>query len=209
MLTQFSTIGLLMLLTAMLPGPDFALVTKNTVAHSRIAGFFTSFGISCAVIVHMTYCLLGFAVVISESLWLFSAIKYLGAIYLIYLGIKTLGTKQKIDRQNAHELFPKTQISPLLAFKQGFLCNLLNPKATLFCLAIFTIVINPGTSIWLETLYAIEMVLITICWFSLLTLLLSHASVMRALARSKQYIEKTLGIFLIGFGIALTWVKQN
>jgi threonine/homoserine/homoserine lactone efflux protein len=75
MLTQFFTIGLLMLLSAMLPGPDFALVTKNSILHSRRAGLFTSLGIGSAILVHITYCVLGLAVIISQSLLLFSVIK--------------------------------------------------------------------------------------------------------------------------------------
>ena len=209
MLTQFSTIGVLMLLTAMLPGPDFALVTRNTIAHSRLAGLFTSLGINCAVMVHMTYCLLGFAILISELLWLFNIIKYLGAAYLIYLGIRILFSKQPVDPKNIGGLFPKTPMTPSVAFKQGFLCNLLNPKATLFFLAMFTVVIKPGTSLSLQMLYAIEMVLISTLWFCALTLFLSHPSIMHALAKSRQYIEKTLGIILVGFGAALALVKQN
>ena len=60
---QLVTIGLLMLFASILPGPDFALVTKNTVLYSRRSGIYTAFGISCAVLIHIAYCGLGLAIV--------------------------------------------------------------------------------------------------------------------------------------------------
>src|SRR5438552_69104 len=132
MLTQFFTIGLLMLFSSMLPGPDFALVTKNTILHSRQSGFFTSFGIGSAILVHITYCSLGLAIVISNSILLFNIIKYIGAAYLIYLGISSLFSKQEKHIVSNNKKIKKSALSKWVAFRQGFLCNLLNPKATLF-----------------------------------------------------------------------------
>ena len=78
----------------MLPGPDFVIVTKNTLLHSRHSGFYASLGIGCAILVHVTYCALGIAFIISKSVLWFDIIKYTGACYLIYLGICTLLSKQ-------------------------------------------------------------------------------------------------------------------
>lgn len=209
MLTQFWTIGFLMLFSAMLPGPDFALVTKNTILHSRRAGVFTSLGITSAVIVHLTYCILGLAILISQSILLFNIIKYIGAIYLIYLGIGSLLTKHIDPISNpASKTLQKGKMSDFTAFRQGFLCNLLNPKATLFFLALFTVIIKPQTPGVLELLYAIEMLIIIFAWFCSLTIILSHKKVLRLLNRVEIYITKLLGIFLIGFGIMLFFVKR-
>ncbi|SRR5579883_56200 len=207
MLAQAFTIGLLMLLSAMLPGPDFALVTKNTVLHSRRAGMLTSLGIGCGALVHMTYCLLGLAIVISESLLLFSIIKYIGAVYLIYLGINSLLAKHS-HVPSSKSAAKKTAMRDLTAFRQGFLCNLLNPKATLFFLALFTVIIRPDTPRAWELVYAVEMFLIILAWFGSLTLLLSHPHVMRLLDKAEKYITKVLGVFLVGFGVALAFVKR-
>lgn len=209
MLTQFFSIGLLMLLSAMLPGPDFAIVTKNTVLNSRRAGLFTTFGITTAIAVHMSYCLLGLALIISQSLLLFTAIKYIGAIYLIYLGITALLAKPNNPKAfAANNNLQKSTMNAMTAFRQGFLCNLLNPKATLFFLALFTVIIKPGTSGFWELIYAIEMLVIATLWFSLLTMLLSHPRLLRLFKKAEPAIEKFLGVFLIGFGIALTLVQK-
>src|SRR5579864_2264067 len=94
MLTQFFTIGLIALLATMTPGPDFALVTKNSLFYSKKSGYFTAFGVGAAISVHMSYCILGLAIVISSSLLLFNLVKYVGATYLIYLGINSLLSKK-------------------------------------------------------------------------------------------------------------------
>jgi RhtB (resistance to homoserine/threonine) family protein len=209
MLAQFFTIGLLMLLSSMLPGPDFALVVKNSVTDSRRAVLYTSLGVGVAILVHISYCMLGLAIVISKSLVLFSIIKFIGAAYLIYLGISALLSKpNKIVADSGDLSAQKTLITPFTAFRQGFLCNLLNPKATLFFLALFTVIIKPETPVSWEMVYALEMFLIITGWFCGLTLLLSHPKVLASLNRVEKYITKALGVFLVGFGVALAFIKK-
>jgi len=208
MIAQFFSIGLIALLGAMLPGPDFAIVTKNSLLHSRMAGYFTSLGIGAAILVHMSYCMLGLALVIASSLLLFSLIKYIGASYLIYLGLNSLFSKQSKKLFSANKKAKKTELSPFVAFRQGFLCNLLNPKATLFFLSIFTVVIKPETPLHWEMLYAMEIFFIATLWFCCLTVILSHPSIKRALEKAEKYIARFLGLFLIGFGVALAFVRR-
>lgn len=209
MLTQFFTIGLLMLLSAMLPGPDFVLITKNTVLHSRRSGLFTSLGVGSAIFIHITYCVFGLAVVISKSILFFNIIKYVGAIYLIYLGTTALLSKHTNHVVGStQQAFQKIKMSDFVAFRQGFLCNLLNPKASLFFLALFTVIIKSETSFLWQLIYAIEMFIIVTAWFFSLTLLLSHPRVLTLLNKIEKYISKVLGIFLAGFGIALAFVKK-
>lgn len=207
MIAQFFTIAILMLLSAMLPGPDFALVTKNTISHSRRAGIITSLGIASACLVHITYCVLGLALVISQSILAFNVIKYLGAAYLIYIGIQSLLAKVgtiSSPQKTGH----KTVMKDFTAFRQGFLCNLLNPKATLFFLALFTVIIKPETPRYWEIIYGFEMFCIITAWFCSLTLLLSHRHVMRLLDKAEKHITRFLGVFLIGFGLALAFLHR-
>lgn len=210
MLLQFLSVGLIMLVSVMLPGPDFALVTKNTVIHARRAGVMTSLGISSAVLVHMTYCILGLAVVIANSLILFTAIKYIGASYLVYIGVSILLSKSKTVSTDSVENNQSRQgnLSDAAAYWQGFLCNLLNPKATLFFLALFTLIIKPDTPVWVQILYGLQMSALALVWFILMSYTFSHRWVIGSLKRIESYIEKTLGILLIGFGVALAFVKH-
>lgn len=209
MISQFFTIGILMLLSSMLPGPDFALVTKNSVLHSRRAGLYTSLGVGSAILVHISYCMLGLAIVISESIVLFNLIKYIGAAYLIYLGITSLLSSAKdLEINTPTTDKPVTTLSNSKAFRQGFLCNLLNPKATLFFLALFTVIIKPETPVVWELIYAVEMFIIITAWFATLSILLSHPTVLNQLNRVEKYIAKVLGVFLIGFGLVLAFIKK-
>lgn len=207
MLTQFFTIAVLMLFVAMLPGPDFAMVTKNTLFHSRRSGLYTSLGVGSAILVHITYCASGIALIMARSLILFSMIKYIGACYIIYLGIKLLSDKTtapfSIQKNTNH-----SNLSNWAAFRQGFLCNLLNPKATLFFLTLFTLIIKPETSFFWLVIYAIEMFSIITLWFCSLTFILSHPTITHFLEKIEHYISKTLGLLLIGFGVTLAFVRK-
>lgn len=207
MTAQLFSIAIITLLGAMLPGPDFAIVVRNSLFHSRKSGFFTSLGISTAILVHMTYCILGLAVVILHSIVLFNLIKYVGASYLIYLGVKILLSKQPNTITSTKGKIKKSSLSNFTSFKQGFFCNLLNPKATLFILSLFTVIIKPGTPIYWELIYVLEILLITIGWFFCLTIILSHPKIKNVLEKAEKYIAKLLGISLIGFGILLAFVK--
>ncbi len=209
MIAQFFSIALIALLGAMLPGPDFAIVTQNTIFHSRKSGYFTSLGVGAAILVHMTYCVLGLALVIAKSLLLFCLIKYVGAGYLIYLGINALLAKQAEKIFSADEKVKKTSQSNLKSFRQGFLCNLLNPKATLFFLSIFTVLIKPNTPMYWEVIYGLEIFFVATTWFCVLTIILSHPPIKKGLEKAEKYIAKLLGVSLIGFGVALTFIKKS
>lgn len=207
MTTSFFSFGLIVLLGAMSPGPDFAIVTKNTLLHSRRSGILTALGISAAVIIHMIYCVLGLAVIIANSFIFLNVIKYAGASYLIYLGLSSFLTKMP----QSHLLFlqpaTKSVIPDYISFRQGFLCNLLNPEVTLFYLSLFTVTINPNTRLITEVINILEILFITVCWYCTLSVMLSHIYVKNLLEKIEKYMAKALGIFLVAFGVALAFVK--
>ena len=132
-LPEFLTVVVIHLLAVMSPGPDFALVSRNSFAYSRRAGVFSAMGIALGLGVHVIYSLVGIGLLISQSIVVFSIIKYIGAAYLIYLGVRSLLSKKKTA--TAEVLAEKPDITKLAALKQGFLTNTLNPKVTLFFLA--------------------------------------------------------------------------
>jgi RhtB (resistance to homoserine/threonine) family protein len=206
MIAQFLSIGLIALLGAMLPGPDFAIVTRNSLLHTRQSGFFTSLGVGAAILIHMTYCVLGLALVISSSLWLYHLIKYIGAAYLIYLGVQSLLSKQVEAFSSSDKKLKQTHQSNFTSFKQGFLTNLLNPKATLFFLSLFTVIINPNTSRYWQIAIGLEIFFVATLWFCCLTVVLSHPYIKQLLSYAEFYIAKLLGLILIGFGIALAFI---
>ncbi|EPZ5287614.1 LysE family transporter, partial [Cronobacter dublinensis] len=110
------------------PGPDFFLVIKNAARYPRSAAMMTAAGVIAGVITHMTYCVAGIAVVITTTPWLFGALKYVGAAYLVWLGVNALLARGSTSL--ALDGVAQESTSLKKAFLQGYLCNLLNPKAT-------------------------------------------------------------------------------
>lgn len=204
---EFLSISLLILLAAISPGPDFAIVTKNSMLYSRKVGIYTALGVSTSLLIHTIYCILGLAIIISQSLLAFSIIKYLGATYLIYIGIKGVLAKhevEELDFMHSQQLITSAQ-----AFIQGLLCNLLNPKAIMFLLAFFTLVVKPDHSLFVEMGYGFEISLIHMIWFSCLAYMITHHSIKTRLGRVQFYIVKAMGIILVAFGIRIATLTQT
>lgn len=206
-MTEFFTITLIIILAAISPGPDFALVVKNSIQHTRKDGIFTAAGVSCSLLIHSFYCMLGLAIIISQSLLMFSVIKYLGAAYLIYIGVKSLLAKQKdsVDiKTRSHQL----TMGASKAFMQGLLCNLLNPKAIMFILAFFTMIVKPSTSWLAQSGYCLEIALVHFLWFSWLAIMITHHRVKERLGKIEYYVVKVMGFVLIGFGARIAFIPQ-
>jgi len=203
---EFLSISVLIMLAAISPGPDFAVVTKNSLMYSRRVGIYTALGVSVSLLIHAVYCILGLAIIISQSLLAFSVIKYLGAAYLIYIGVKGLLAKREALRLDVDH--SKSTLTSLQAFYQGLLCNLLNPKAIMFLLAFFTLIVKPGHSLFFEMGYGFEIALIHMIWFSCLAYMMTHKAVKTNLSRVQFYIVKAMGALLVAFGVRIATLSQ-
>ncbi|EOI5727955.1 LysE family transporter [Cronobacter malonaticus] len=181
------------------PGPDFFLVIKNAARYPRSAAMMTAAGVIAGVVTHMTYCVAGIAVVITTTPWLFGALKYVGAAYLVWLGVNALLARSTTSL--ALDGVAQESTSLKKAFIQGYLCNLLNPKATLFFLAMFTQVLNVNSGLMEKLWYAGIIVALTLVWWPLLVLLIQSQPVRRGLTKAQKIIDKLLGGMLLALGI--------
>lgn len=188
------------LLAVASPGPDFALVMKNSLSAGRRAGVYSAFGIALGIGVHVLYSIIGLAVVISQSIMLYNAIKLVGAAYLIYIGIKSLKSKKT---QNEAIETTREELPAVKAFRQGFLTNILNPKATLFFLSLFTQVINPGTGNLIKIGYGVEMIIATFAWFTMVASVMTQKHVQKGYAKVKHHIDRVFGAVLIALGLRI------
>lgn len=202
-LYTFFTIASLHFLGLVTPGPDFALVTNNALLYPRREAIFTALGIAVGISVHVTYCILGLALVIASSHVIFNIIKYLGAAYLIYLGIKIWLPHKNQSIEAKEGAKPSPTLSAWKAFKEGLLCNLLNPKATLFILGLFTLVIKPTTPWWERTFYGGWMVLSTFLWFAFISYAMTHPQVRAKVLHIQPIALKVMGVLLVLFGLEL------
>ncbi len=195
---ELITVATITVLAVVSPGADFALVTRNSMLRSRRAGVLTSVGIALGVLVHVAYSMLGVGLVISQSILLFSLIKYLGAAYLVYLGITMLRSSKQSVGQDA-----LPALSDVAALKSGFLTNATNPKTTLFVVSLFTQVISPQTPLAMQFGYGVFMSLAHLVWFVLVACAFSSAPAQRVVARARQHIERAIGAVLVCLGVTL------
>lgn len=198
-LTEFLIVAIAHLLAVISPGPDFALVTRNSLVYSRRTGVMAAIGLALGILVHVTYSLIGIGLIIAQSILVFTVIKLLGAGYLIYIGYKSITAKKSDLITTAVK--ENSNISKLAAIRTGFLTNVLNPKATLFFLSLFTQVIRPETPTWIKTAYGLEMSLATFAWFALVAVFFSSPKLKTKISQYQYYIEKATGAILIALGL--------
>ncbi|MEX2469808.1 MAG: LysE family transporter, partial [Pseudohongiellaceae bacterium] len=199
---EFLTIAVAHLFAVASPGPDFAVVTRQSVSAGTRAGLWTSLGVGLGILVHVSYCILGVAVLLSQSPVLFNGMKWVAAAYLSFLGIKAIraalagGAPAVVAADDASVRIGR-------AVLLGFLTNGLNPKATLFFLALFTLVISPQTPTVIQVIYGIYLALATFAWFALLSLLIGKPRVRRFLQGAGNWFEGGMGLVLILLALQL------
>lgn len=187
------------LLAAASPGPDFVMVTQQTLSNGKKAGVLCSLGIALGLCVHITYSALGLAAVIASSLTALWVIKLLGGSYLIYLGIRGLRAKPgPIDGQCAGEL---RTTSAAKTIGTGFLCNALNPKAPIYFVALFTVVLSPSMPLRTLIAYGVWIMILQFAWFSLVATLLSSPPVSRRFRKFGHVIDRVFGGAMIALGV--------
>jgi RhtB (resistance to homoserine/threonine) family protein len=183
------------------PGPDFAIVVKQSVSHGRKVGVVTAWGVGTGILIHVTYSLLGIGLIIRNSETLFMVLKWLAGGYLFYLGWQAL--RATPGQEQALEILVEQQQGSMKAFRTGFLTNGLNPKATLFFVALFTAVISPHTPWWAQALYGVYMALATALWFTLVATVFSNKRVRNGFERLGHWFDRLMGLALIGLAVKL------
>lgn len=187
------------------PGPDFAMVSRNSLLLSRRTSVLTALGIAAGVCIHVSYTLLGVGLLIQQSLWLFNLIKLAGAAYLIFLGIKML----RAQPATGEEMASQPALSSLGALRTGFLTNVLNPKTTIFIVSLFMQVVQPQTPLAVQLGYGAFIVLAHALWFSAVALFFSSESVRARLLAVRHWIDRVFGGLLVGFGMLLALTQQS
>jgi len=208
-LSQFITVAAVHLLAVASPGPDFAVVVRQSITHGRNTALWTSLGVGTGILIHVSYSLLGLGLFISRSLVVFSVMKMLCALYLIYLGVSAVRTRpmQKSDMPAADK--PLNRPGAGQAFRTGFFTNGLNPKATLFFLSLFTVIIDPATPLVIQAGYGLYMALATALWFSCLSFFFGHNSVRRLFYRIGHWFDRLTGVILIGLGLQFAFSRHS
>jgi len=211
---ELHSVAIITLLAVMSPGPDFAMVSKVSLLKGRRDGILCALGISAAISVHLAYTLLGLGIVFANNLWVLNTLRYLGATYLIWLGISTLWPDIKAvflkakSQQICEPL--KSEDSPQnkptrnnSAFWSGFACNALNPKTMLFIVSLFSQVISTDSTLLMELSYGAYIATVHFVWFALVACLLTSAKVQKKVQVFKIWIERVTGLLMTSLGLRL------
>lgn len=199
------------ILAALSPGPDFVVVMKNSLSMGRKYGIATAIGIATALIVHVTYTILGFTIILDKVPTLFTIIKLVGVLYLLWLGYHGIRSKPQTENENEDEdededevrLQKESSISIGQGFREGFFCNVLNPKSALFFLSVFSQFIGPNTAHWMRWVYGAEIIVAVGLWFIVLAILISNRYFRHIYKRYMHWFDRGLGIMLILFAITI------
>lgn len=194
-LAEFSVIVLVHFLAVASPGPDFAITVKQSLTRGRRAALITSLGIGSAILLHVTYSLIGIGLIIRNNPDVFTGLTWLAAAYLLYLGVQGLRSKPVTKDQQA--MSKESEQTALQSFTTGFLVNGLNVKATLFFLSLFSVVISTTTPTYIQIIYGIYMAVATAAWFSFLSYVLTIESFRQKLLQKGYMIDRTMGVILI------------
>ncbi len=190
-MAEWLTVIVITVFAVISPGPDFAML-------SRRAGVLTACGIGLGVLVHVSYTLLGVGILIAGSAALFSVLKFAGAAYLIWLGVKMLLAKPEDDQPM---LFAAP--SDFQALRVGFFTNALNPKTTVFIVSLFMQVVQRDTPLLVQISYGLFIAFAHVVWFAAVALFFSEGRVRAHILRLRHWIDWVFGVLLIGFGLAL------
>lgn len=188
------------------PGPDMFYVITRGMAHGSKAGILSAVGVICGILVHTTAATLGITLILQTSAFAFLIVKYLGAFYLIYLGIKAWRDKNTFSLQTS-----TSGASSQALFWQGVLSNVLNPKIAIFFLAFLPQFVDKGSS---QVPLQMAVLGLTFAGFGLCFLAVvgySAGAIGGWLTRRPNYArfsQRLAGIILVGLGIRLALAER-
>jgi threonine/homoserine/homoserine lactone efflux protein len=184
------------------PGPDFAIVVRQTLAHGRRAGTATALGIGSGILVHVGWGMFGLGWAVERVPALLHVLRFGGAAVLLWIGFKALRS-QPLSAGDGAGMSAQPEAAPLRAWTLGLATNLLNAKAMLFFVALCSSVIAAGATPMLRGLLGLWMVCATAAYFAFVAWTVGHPAVRRRLLAHAHRIDRAMGVILIALA---AWV---
>jgi threonine/homoserine/homoserine lactone efflux protein len=207
-LLSFASIAALMIVS---PGPNGVLIARTVPASGRLAGLANIAGFAAAFYVHGMLAIFGISLIIAQSAHAFFVVKMLGAAYLCWIGIRALLAAWRGDTA-AVAVAPSVRTRRLSrAVAEGFLTNMLNPKVSMFYLAVFPQFIphaadgraSIGSAFVLVTLHA----LLNLAWFGTMILLFARLAGASRNPVFQRWLKGITGVVFLGFGAKLATLR--
>lgn len=188
---------LVVLAVVLVPGLDLLMVLRNTVGGGRSAGVATTVGIGTASVIQGALASLGVGTLIVRSQPLFTAVKWAGVAYLVFLGLQSLRSAWRGHGPLAQDY------RAVRGFRQGFVCNITNPKMLVFYLSLLPQFVDPAAPVWTWLAHALVLPVAGSLWLLLVAALASTVRdrFLRPLVR--RVTDAVSGVALVGFGLKL------
>ncbi len=184
------------------PGPNFVLVSRTALVHSRRSGLFAAFGVATGSGLFALAGLTGALVIVNTHPDIARLWHWLGGGYLFWLGLTMVFRRPARAEKPAPQAAGKG-LDDVKAWWLGLFTNLTNPKAWAFYLSLFTLVAQPGISLGIKISLNLAMFAISLAWYSLVAALLGDARLAPLMARIEPVLGRILGLALMGFGLRL------
>ena len=199
---QFLAVAAIVVIT---PGVDMALVTRNALMHGRRAAVMTAIGINIGILFWVMAAVLGLAAVVSTSATAFAAIKLVGAVYLVYLGVQAL----RSARTDGSESEPSPHLAPSsrMAFRQGLVSNILNPKIAVFFTSLLPQFVGAHGSAGNLLLLGLLFNAMGVCWLICYATAVARGRNVLVRPRVRRMLDRISGLVLVGLGARLALEK--
>ena len=178
-----------------LPGPDFVAVVRSAMTRGATSGLLTTAGVSLGLGFYATLSLLGLSALLTEYQWLAWIVRVVGGAYLIYLGLRLLWARPATMEQ-ADARAPMRANAMMF----GFLVTLTNPKAIVLFASVFASAVTATTPAWLMALMIGLVVASALAWYSIVSLFMASAPMMRRFGAARHWIERSAGLCFIVIG---------
>jgi RhtB (resistance to homoserine/threonine) family protein len=192
------------------PGADTLLVLNNALKHGLRGGVWTGLGSSLGMCVHAFFSIVGLSIILAQSALAFEILKWAGAIYLVYLGIQTIRKRQTtFSPATDEQVVPAKTLTNKKAALQGFLSNILNPKAALFFLVFFPQFIMPNEPIIGQFIVLMTVIVsLNLIWLAIVSLGAVRMRLLFARSKVQRIFDWVSGLLFIGLGIKLAFEKR-
>lgn len=198
--TSFATIMGVWLITVVSPGPNFLATVYTTASQSRRLGLLVSLGIAAGTTVWATASLLGLSLLFETTVWLYQAVKLAGALFLIYLGLRTILSARRMPATGPAMAPP---VSAKQAFRRGLIVDLSNPKAAVFFASLFAITIPPDAPLWFQAAIVAAVVVMAGGWYALVACIVDLDPVAQLMRRTQRAFTYAAGAIFVALGLRL------
>ena len=197
---EFLTVAILHLFAVASPGPDFALITRQSLRYDRKVAIWTSLGIGVGILFHSLLAITGIVLLVTSNEFFLMILKTLGSLYLLFLGINSILSSKELTINESKNL---DRFSGFLA---GLITNITNIKAILFFITVFSVVIDSGNSLDL-ILYGTYMASATFIWFVMISYMFTSRGFKDKFSSYLGTFEKCIGFILILLSLQLIFYE--